>query len=41
MMPQHMYMYCDLFYCSYVLMKFWCQLPEDGKIITLEHVAAI
>jgi multidrug efflux pump subunit AcrB len=26
-----MYAYYGLFYCC-VLKKFWCQLPEDGKI---------
>jgi hypothetical protein len=26
---------------QYVSKKFWCQLPEDGEIIALKHVAGV
>ena len=40
LIPQHMYVHCDQFYC-HVLKKSSCQLPEDGDIIVPKHVGAM
>jgi hypothetical protein len=34
-------MFFVIYFIAVRLQKFWCQLPEDGKIIVPKHVRAV